>query len=316
MWCVSCGISFECQSVQKPCVLDVQKDFSNWYQKMAAMFPQPTTDAAAGADVTVPSGVLPKGTSKPVLGSTGAVHSVGSTLVHNSASTGTSQQYTPLATVPEHQAVSKFSPSSTAIALEGFAALQAQDQTNSTSSSSYHNIQEVSSSTRHMHDSQNMSMQTAHKGDVGSSAGTSGVRIMGVPLPTVAPIGSELARAVGIGVSGIGSPGLCLRTGTVGNADKLSSVGMSNGGKYPTEVLEAAQPYLTGDAVADEDILGFYMARHAMIHGGGWLWFAVCRVHLPLQILIFLSRNYRTALLVWNRGDLGWLFEMVHWKHW
>jgi hypothetical protein len=33
----------------------------------------------------------------------------------------------------------------------------------------------------------------------------------------------------------------------------------------PAEVRQAAQPFLTGDAQADKDILGFYLARHKII---------------------------------------------------
>lgn len=70
---------------------------------------------------------------------------------------------------------------------------------------------------------------------------------------------------------------------TVGSAGQLaaqaresSGVAMSNGqdqvpskGKdFPEEVLRAAGPFLTGDPTADEDILGFYLVRHNMLHGG------------------------------------------------
>jgi hypothetical protein len=36
----------------------------------------------------------------------------------------------------------------------------------------------------------------------------------------------------------------------------------------PSEVLLAAQPFLTGDAQADQDILGFYLARHEILRAG------------------------------------------------
>ena len=44
--------------------------------------------------------------------------------------------------------------------------------------------------------------------------------------------------------------------------------GTRSKGKYPKEVMDAAAPFLTGDATADEDILGFYNVRHTMLHGG------------------------------------------------
>jgi hypothetical protein len=53
------------------------------------------------------------------------------------------------------------------------------------------------------------------------------------------------------------------------SASNAGTPGMLSSGHYPPEVIEAAKPHLTGDVVADEDILGFYMARHSMIHGGG-----------------------------------------------
>lgn len=59
--------------------------------------------------------------------------------------------------------------------------------------------------------------------------------------------------------------------GTVGGPQKPagSAQGTATGkDKYPEEVLKAAAPFLTGDATADDDILGFYLVRHNMVHGG------------------------------------------------
>lgn len=49
---------------------------------------------------------------------------------------------------------------------------------------------------------------------------------------------------------------------------KMLDSGPTKGKEYPEEVLRAAGPFLTGDATADEDILGFYLVRHNMLHGG------------------------------------------------
>lgn len=69
-------------------------------------------------------------------------------------------------------------------------------------------------------------------------------------------------------VDGPGQPATHSHASPGGVQMKMLDSGPTKGKEYPEEVLRAAGPFLTGDATADEDILGFYLVRHNMLHGG------------------------------------------------
>lgn len=273
-------------------LVPLQKDFVNWYQKMSEFFPngQPTGDVAAAAVAAVQKGGLFSETSRPAAGDTVAVSTTGPSQLRGSPATA--HRSSPLAAVPEHQVVSQEGPSSSAMALARSAAqIPMSDAappvlSNSTAGPSHHRAPGLVSGTAHFSDTQNLAQasnsgyQASYSGDARSSSGRahtgSSLSTGGYSVPVSASTARSLSRSVGttVGSSGSGDPGHVAaggssRSGTAEIAAKMSSVGIGGGAKYPPEVLEAAKPYLTGDAVADEDILGFYMARHSMIHGGG-----------------------------------------------
>lgn len=69
-------------------------------------------------------------------------------------------------------------------------------------------------------------------------------------------------------VDGTGQSAIHSQPSSGGVQGKVLESVSTAGKHYPEEVLRAAGPFLTGDATADEDILGFYLVRHNMLHGG------------------------------------------------
>jgi hypothetical protein len=189
---------FENHSVHSLCIRDVQKDFVNWYQKMAVLVPQnqPTSCAAVAPVASSQSGHHPVGASEPVRGSTSEAHSVGSTLARGTPLTETSSISAALEAVPEHQPVSQGSSSTTAMALATSRTMQQHNGSNSTAGPSYRPVQGAAASSNQMGKAGYIHPQSAQKGDNGQSYSSSVTRSIDVSGSSGPSAGMSLAHIV------------------------------------------------------------------------------------------------------------------------
>ena len=251
---------------------------------MAEFFPSgAVTGEASAAAAAAAKGGLFSGPAKPSADDSDAARSSGSAQLQ--AAPGAVPRPTTLAAVPEHQPIPEKGPSSSGMALARSDApiptsvSAAPILARPSGGPSHKGMLGPVQSTGHLPEAPNPSPHHSHSGSIGPSTSGPSSDCTATGSSSTGSYRSPSASAsAAVGVSGMrsssnqlsGAAGDPSRSGTSGTAVKVQgSVGGSGGGRYPPEVLEAAKPYLTGDPVADEDILGFYMARHSMIHGGG-----------------------------------------------
>lgn len=252
---------------------DVQKDFVNWYQKMAELFPggQPTGEAAALATSVKTGGKISPGI-KPIFPS-GSPNALRATKHDGSAPliTRTSSSSTvgglrrtpppPLPSVPEHGLASLFPDGSSSTQVLDLARSAAQVSVSKSP-------QNTLSGTAQVPDSRADRIPQAQAQLLGTSTFGISSQLNGSGSLSIheAPAHDLETNTLGNGNSGVSQAAVPT---TSAGVSKASAVGRGNRVNYPPAVLEAAKPYMTGDPSADQDILGFYMARHSMMQGGG-----------------------------------------------